>query len=215
MKYAILNVLVFLVIVILWVSNIVMSGYVELTHNYNTQGFASGGSIRWFPIPYWTSMACHLKPIFVMFLHEKSTLLTKIASTSEAEADGSLDSRPAWSTEWFPGQPGYIEKTLPYKMKECKQMSKNCSYESLTKWANHRTVYITMYLVNMSHLGNSSHMTGCKFLTTKTKDNLRLQLCWVNEQSILYLCGRIYPVVKRNELPVHVATWTDMCGKHH
>lgn len=89
------------------------------------------------------------------------------SSTSEAEADGSLDSRQAWSTEWFPGQPGYIEKSLPYKMKECKQMSKNCSYESLTKWANHRTVY----LVNISHLVNSSHMTGCKFLPTKTKDN--------------------------------------------
>jgi hypothetical protein len=30
----------------------------------------------------------------------------------EAEAGGSLSSRPAWSTEWVPGQPGLHRETL-------------------------------------------------------------------------------------------------------
>ena len=33
-------------------------------------------------------------------------------STREAEAGGFLSSRPAWSTEWAPGQPGLYRKTL-------------------------------------------------------------------------------------------------------
>jgi hypothetical protein len=38
--------------------------------------------------------------------------------TSEAEADGFLSSRPAWSTEWVPGQPGRYRKTLSRKKKK-------------------------------------------------------------------------------------------------
>jgi hypothetical protein len=33
-------------------------------------------------------------------------------STREAEAGGFLSSRPAWSTEWVPGQPGLHRETL-------------------------------------------------------------------------------------------------------
>jgi hypothetical protein len=36
-------------------------------------------------------------------------------STWEAEAGGSLSSRPAWSTEWVPGQPGLHRETLSWK----------------------------------------------------------------------------------------------------
>jgi hypothetical protein len=36
-------------------------------------------------------------------------------STWEAEADGFLSSRPAWSTEWVPGQPGLHRETLSQK----------------------------------------------------------------------------------------------------
>jgi hypothetical protein len=36
-------------------------------------------------------------------------------STREAEAGGFLSSRPAWSTEWFPGQPGLHRETLSRK----------------------------------------------------------------------------------------------------
>jgi hypothetical protein len=36
-------------------------------------------------------------------------------STWEAEAGGFLSSRPAWSTEWVPGQPGLYRETLSWK----------------------------------------------------------------------------------------------------
>jgi hypothetical protein len=36
-------------------------------------------------------------------------------STQEAEAGGFLSSRPAWSTEWVPGQPGLYRETLSQK----------------------------------------------------------------------------------------------------
>jgi hypothetical protein len=36
-------------------------------------------------------------------------------STWEAEAGGFLNSRPAWSTEWVPGQPGLHRETLSQK----------------------------------------------------------------------------------------------------
>jgi hypothetical protein len=36
-------------------------------------------------------------------------------STREAEAGGFLSSRPAWSTEWVPGQPGLHRETLSQK----------------------------------------------------------------------------------------------------
>jgi hypothetical protein len=38
-------------------------------------------------------------------------------STREAEAGGFLSSRPAWSTEWVPGQPGIYRETLSRKNK--------------------------------------------------------------------------------------------------
>jgi hypothetical protein len=42
-------------------------------------------------------------------------------STWEAEADGFLSSRPAWSTEWVPGQPGLHRETLSRKNKRKKK----------------------------------------------------------------------------------------------
>jgi hypothetical protein len=38
-------------------------------------------------------------------------------NTREAEAGGLLSSRPAWSTEWVPGQPGIHRETLSRKTK--------------------------------------------------------------------------------------------------
>jgi hypothetical protein len=38
-------------------------------------------------------------------------------NTWEAEADGFLSSRPAWSTTWAPGQPGLYRETLSRKKK--------------------------------------------------------------------------------------------------
>jgi hypothetical protein len=45
-------------------------------------------------------------------------------STLEAEAGGFLSSRPAWSTEWVPGQPGYTEKPCLKKEKEKEKKKK-------------------------------------------------------------------------------------------
>jgi hypothetical protein len=39
-------------------------------------------------------------------------------STWEAEAGGFLSLRPAWSTEWFPGQPGLHRETLSRKQQQ-------------------------------------------------------------------------------------------------
>ena len=45
------------------------------------------------------------------------------ASTWEAEAGEFMSSRPAWSTEWVPGQPGLYRETLSWKAKN-KQTNK-------------------------------------------------------------------------------------------
>jgi hypothetical protein len=42
-------------------------------------------------------------------------------STQEAEAGGFLSSRPAWSTEWVPGQPGLHRETLSQKQTKRKE----------------------------------------------------------------------------------------------
>jgi hypothetical protein len=44
-------------------------------------------------------------------------------STWEAEAGRCLSSRPAWSTEWVPGQPGIHRETLSWKNKTKKVIS--------------------------------------------------------------------------------------------
>jgi hypothetical protein len=43
-------------------------------------------------------------------------------STREAEAGGFLSSRPAWSTEGVPGQPGLQRETLSRKTKKKKKI---------------------------------------------------------------------------------------------
>jgi hypothetical protein len=45
-------------------------------------------------------------------------------STQEAEAGEFLSSRPAWSTEWVPGQPGLHRKTLSWRKKKRRRKSK-------------------------------------------------------------------------------------------
>jgi hypothetical protein len=54
-------------------------------------------------------------------------------STREAEAGGFLSSRPAWSTEWVPGQPGLYRKILSWKNKKQKTTTKNV-YHSQVCW---------------------------------------------------------------------------------
>jgi hypothetical protein len=53
-------------------------------------------------------------------------------STREAEAGGLLSSRPAWSTEWVPEQPGPHRETLSWKnkTKECLLLFRGPKFDS-------------------------------------------------------------------------------------
>jgi hypothetical protein len=58
-------------------------------------------------------------------------------STREAEAGGFLSSRPAWSTEWVPGQPGLYRDTLSRKTTTTKRFPKTetmTSEKSTSPW---------------------------------------------------------------------------------
>jgi hypothetical protein len=50
-------------------------------------------------------------------------------STWEAEAGGFLSSRPAWSTEWVPEQPGLHRETLSQKPKNQNKQKYYCQEE--------------------------------------------------------------------------------------
>jgi hypothetical protein len=53
-------------------------------------------------------------------------------STWEAEAGGFLSSRPAWSREWVPGQPGLHRETLSRKTnKQTKKQKQNKTKKTL------------------------------------------------------------------------------------
>jgi hypothetical protein len=58
-------------------------------------------------------------------------------STWEAEAGRFLSSRPAWSTEWVPGQPGLYRETLSRKTKPNQTKSnQNKTKQNKTKQKN-------------------------------------------------------------------------------
>jgi hypothetical protein len=53
-------------------------------------------------------------------------------STQEAEAGGFLSSRPAWSTELVPGQPGLYRETLSQKIKKKRKQNKTKNQTTTT-----------------------------------------------------------------------------------
>jgi hypothetical protein len=62
--------------------------------------------------------------ILVLKKNKNSRVVVKSAfnpSTREAEAGGFLSSRPTWSTERVPGQPGLQREILPRKKKKKKK----------------------------------------------------------------------------------------------
>jgi hypothetical protein len=63
-------------------------------------------------------------------------------STREAEADGFLSSRPAWSTKWVQDNQGYTEKPCLEKPKE----KKSYSYDE-----NILSQYVLNTYVNMAN----------------------------------------------------------------
>ena len=57
-------------------------------------------------------------------------------STWEAEAGGFLSSRPAWSTEWVPGQPGLHRETLYGKKTKPNQPTKQTTFRGIFYYHN-------------------------------------------------------------------------------
>jgi hypothetical protein len=57
-------------------------------------------------------------------------------STREAEAGRFLSSRPAWSTELVPGQPGLYRETLSQKKQTNKQTKLTSFYDKMS-WRSH------------------------------------------------------------------------------
>jgi hypothetical protein len=73
-------------------------------------------------------------------------------STWEVEAGGFLSSRPAWSTEWVPGQPGLHIETLSRKNKQTNKQTNrlgDCLMSALTYECQfHRIVFYFALLKN-------------------------------------------------------------------
>jgi hypothetical protein len=61
-------------------------------------------------------------------------------STWKAKAGRFLSSRPAWSTEWVPGQPGLHRETLSRKTKTDKQ-TKRIVIIIAWDWNGYRQIY--------------------------------------------------------------------------
>jgi hypothetical protein len=74
-------------------------------------------------------------------------------STQEAEAGRSLSSRPAWSTEWVPGQPGLHRETLSRKTKQNKTKQKQTKQNKKVLWDH-------LKLCSQWN-GSTSKSTGC------------------------------------------------------
>ena len=83
---------------------------------------------RWLGFLDTTRTACELEDLgswgpSTGYLKESTSRAVVVAhafnpSTWEAEAGRFLSSRPAWSTEWVPGQPWLHRENLPWKQKQ-------------------------------------------------------------------------------------------------
>jgi hypothetical protein len=83
-------------------------------------------------------------------------------STWEAEAGGFLSSRPAWSTEWGPGQPGLHRETLSQKTKKKKKKKKKSYHHHWATNSNDNFLYCLLFmcLKNNVHLYVSPYCAG-------------------------------------------------------
>jgi hypothetical protein len=69
-------------------------------------------------------------------------------STWEAEAGKFLISRPAWSTEWVPGQPELHRETLSEKTKNKTKQNKNqYQHPGLRRSRGNGYHYISLYII--------------------------------------------------------------------
>ena len=93
-------------------------------------------------------------------------------STLEAEAGGSLSLRPAWSTEWVPGQPGIHRRTLSQKQTN-KQQNKKCIWS--IKANRSHLCFIHIFYTQPG--GNFVVFTGMRRLWPSPQDRPGTLLC--------------------------------------
>ena len=117
-------------------------------------------------------------------------------STWEAEAGRFLSSRPAWSTEWVPGQPGLHRETLSQKIKIKLKFKVTLRYtENSFGFINHRW------------LGDYKHKGRCK-LPILAQPKHRVWEQWFSRPSpcFIYICSFSYnSAVKYATISTHTA----------
>jgi hypothetical protein len=124
-------------------------------------------------------------------------------STWEAEASRFLSLRPAWSTEWVPGQPGLYRETLthlpaPQKKKYVERIA--CNTQSMVGKAHYvQMSHRSLYYVNKSQIYSpSSHRQALELLnfllwSTSSLESVTLLISdfwfWCNCVSLLNSLG--------------------------
>ena len=95
-------------------------------------------------------------------------------STWEAEAGEFLSLRPAWSTEWVPGQPGLYRETLSWKTTKIKnKIKKYCYYlqdwslglmhmSFPEQWPDRIRTHLQWLFICPSLSLNGTHHSNCK-----------------------------------------------------
>jgi hypothetical protein len=96
-------------------------------------------------------------------------------STWEAEAGRSLSWRPAWSTEWVPGQPELHRETLshpppkPNKTKEEKRLSWVHGFEGFCPCSNDHLTMLLLWVCGKGYHGRSKNESNAYLKVRKTK----------------------------------------------
>ena len=89
------------------------------------------------------------------------------SSTWEAEAGRFPSSRPAWSTEWVPGQTGLHRKTLFRKTKQNKTKQKKKRKRNILEFRQHKK------LKSIMKLSLNTKLKGIMKLSLNTSDQLK------------------------------------------
>jgi hypothetical protein len=84
-----------------------------------------------------------------------------------AEAGGFLSSRPAWSTEWVPGQPGLYRETLSRKQKQKQKPKQTNKQKQKQKQTQKTTFWSVPYKTTLKK-------TSFNFSVSKEKSHQKL-----------------------------------------
>ena len=114
-------------------------------------------------------------------------------SNWKAEAGRFLSLRPAWSTEWVPGQPGDIEKPW-FENKQTNKQTNKQQWILLTFWS-HTVTHCCLRLYNINR-GNR----GCKYIQSVAETNG----WWWTPEGRITLPGNMGRFLEKN---FHQTTW--------